>query len=120
VVPYVRGEAAGAPEHRAAPRVTFGVSIALLAAGGSARRSCRTGSSRRCARPSTSSACPRPSPGSWSSPFAGNAVENVVGWCSRARASPTWRSRWSRTRSRRWPPSCTRRSCSSRCSSPTS
>jgi Ca2+:H+ antiporter len=34
VVPYVRGEAAGAPAHTAAPRVRLGVSIALLAMGG--------------------------------------------------------------------------------------
>jgi Ca2+:H+ antiporter len=34
VVPYVRGEAAGAQAHEGAPRVAMGVSIALLAAGG--------------------------------------------------------------------------------------
>ena len=34
VVPYVRGEAAGETHERAATRVTLGVSIALLAAGG--------------------------------------------------------------------------------------
>ena len=34
VVPYVRGEAAGAPAHKAAPRVPLGVSIGLLAMGG--------------------------------------------------------------------------------------
>jgi Ca2+:H+ antiporter len=43
--------------------------------------------------------------------IAGNAVENFTGSCSPASASRTWRSRWSRTPSRRSPRSCSRRWC---------
>ena len=121
VVPYVRSEAAGEPRSDARARAwRWAWRSACWRRAAWARPSSRTGSSPRCGRPSTSSASRRRSPAWswWRWPATRSRTSPASCWPTRAR--PTSRSRSSRTRWRRSRPSCTRCSCSSRCSSPTS